>query len=72
MSDSVYTEKYVLFLDILGFEAYTTSDEKSEKFATMVLSALDELVNFLHLIINKKFHNTEHNTQISLSSQIHL
>ena len=43
MSDSVYTEKYVLFLDILGFEAYTTSDEKSEEFARKVLPILNRI-----------------------------
>jgi hypothetical protein len=65
MSESVYTEKYVLFLDILGFEAYTTSDEKSEEFAKKVLPAFDKLVNVLPLIINKLLHNKEHNTHIS-------
>ncbi len=34
---NVYTKKYVLFLDVLGFKEYTTSDEKSEEFAEKML-----------------------------------
>ena len=41
---SIYTEKYVLFLDILGFEAYVDDERKSEEFARKVLPLLDKLV----------------------------
>lgn len=34
---NIYTKKYVLFLDVLGFKEYTTSDEKSEEFAEKML-----------------------------------
>ncbi|MFT4968121.1 MAG: hypothetical protein ACI9CD_001145, partial [Candidatus Deianiraeaceae bacterium] len=34
---NIYTKKYVLFLDVLGSKAYTTSDAKSEEFARKVL-----------------------------------
>jgi|GEM_PF-4686191 len=37
---SIYTEKWVLFLDILGFEAYINDDKKSEEFAKKVLGIL--------------------------------
>ena len=53
MSESVYTEKYVLFLDILGFEAYTTSDEKSEEFARKVLQVLKDTISNLEKIGEK-------------------
>ena len=44
---SIYTEKYVLFLDILGFEAIINNKEdgykESEEFAEMVLPLFDEI-----------------------------
>ncbi len=41
---SIYTEKYVLFLDILGFEAYVNDEKKSEEFARKVLSLFDKIL----------------------------
>jgi transcription antitermination factor NusG len=40
---SIYTEKWVLFLDILGFEAYVNDEKKSEEFARKVLRTFKEL-----------------------------
>ena len=48
---SVYEDKYVLFLDILGFEAYTESDEKSEQFAKKVLGVFDEALKVIENLI---------------------
>lgn len=39
---SIYTEKYVLFLDILGFEAYINDEKKSEMLAEKILLVINK------------------------------
>jgi len=51
---SVYTEKWVLFLDILGFEAIINDKEdeykKSEEFANIVLPIFKEMTRFVKVL----------------------
>ena len=39
---SIYTEKWVLFLDILGFEAYINDEKKSEMLAEKILLVINK------------------------------
>ena len=57
---SVYTEKWVLFLDILGFEAYIGDDKKSEEFAKKILHTFKELTKCVKELSKVVDHDIKH------------